>query len=114
MKKIIKLTFIGIMMGCTINVILGIGFTLPSLIYDKENISFPLKLFIHMTIGFIIYICCAYKANWIPIELGIIPVLISFIISIFIAFIIWFGFYLYLKKEADNINKNLKENEKEA
>lgn len=145
MKRIIKLTFIGIMIGCTINVLLGIifaiftnpnttlninakeyiiqsicsiitgiGFTLPSFVYDKENISLPLKLFIHMTIGFIIYILCAFKAKWIPLELGIIPVLSSFIVCIFIVFIIWFGFYLYYKKEAQNINKNLKEIKKEA
>ena len=90
MKKYLKNTLMGISWGLTLNmiflvvavainadflksisqyefikyaicsVIIGLGFYLPSMIYEKPNISMPVKATVHLGTGFVIYLITAF------------------------------------------------------
>lgn len=133
MRKIISLTAMGISWGFTVLVLImtvsaavyggpessvfiknvicsalvGIGFTLPSLIYDNENIARGFQTLIHLGIGFVIYIPTAFFAGWIPAEMGIFYIIGSLAISVIFALVVWLCFSLYYKKQAEKINKKI-------
>lgn len=91
--------------------VIGVGFTLPAVIYRREDLSMPVKVLIHMGTGITIYILAALYAGWIPTSLGIGASITSLLTGIGIAFLIffiWFGSYLYYRKEAMKINKQIK------
>ncbi|MEG0997609.1 MAG: DUF3021 domain-containing protein [Clostridiales bacterium] len=138
MKKIILLFLQGIAWGCTAfvflsivqillngntvptiatqdylkyvlsSIIIGLGFFLPSLIYENQKLSMKLKTTFHMGIGLFIYFVASLYAGWIPISLGIWAGISAFIIMIIISFAIWFCFYIYNRHEAKKINEILK------
>lgn len=88
--------------------IIGIAFSLPSLIYDNEKLSIGLKMLIHMGIGMAVFSITAMKLGWIPVSHGPIAVFIFFVIAAGGAFGIWGCFYLYHKNEAKLINQRIK------
>lgn len=138
MNKIIKLSISGITIGCTIftiigiminifnsgnfelldwsftkmaigSMIVGIGFSIPSLVYESQKISLLLKILIHMGSGSVIMLITSFMVGWIPLSLGLF-ISIFIVLSMFItAFIIWFCFFTYYKKQAQKINKKIKE-----
>lgn len=138
MNKIIKLSISGITIGCTIftiigiminifnsgnfelldwsftkmaigSMIVGIGFSIPSLVYESQKISLLLKILIHMGSGSVIMLIISFMVGWIPLSLGLF-ISIFIVLSMFItAFIIWFCFFTYYKKQAQKINKKIKE-----
>lgn len=134
MKKIAVEVYKGIQWGCTIfvlvgilmavfrrdalyamfdnyvvqaicSMIVGIGFTVPSLIYENDRLSYGMQAFIHLGIGFIIYFPIAFYAQWIPVELGKWAIIASVIAMLFAGIALWFGFYIYYKGEAKKINE---------
>ena len=134
--KLAKLTFNGITWGCTIctfilvciaancgdtfsmnsdmfikhimgSVFVGIGFTVPSLIYDKKKLSMKVQTLIHMGCGFGVYLPIACSLGWLPVTLGFKMVILPLAFAIIFAIIIWLGFYLYYKHEAKRINEKL-------
>lgn len=96
--------FIGQAVG---SMIVGIGFTVPSLIYDSKKLSMGMKTFIHMAIGFFIYFITALHLNWIPVEFGSGMIAVSVLTAASFAFGIWLLFYLYNRKEAKKLNQKL-------
>ena len=91
--------------------VIGVGFALPSMVYRREDLSMPVKVLIHMGTGITIYILVSLYAGLIPTSLGIGPLITSLLTGIGIALVIfgiWFGFYLYHRKEAQKINKQIK------
>lgn len=137
MKKVLKYLAIGFAWGCTLTTIIeiiqaicingemniltaeylkhticgiisGIGFVVPTMIYENEKISKKLQVFIHLAIGFTVYIGAALYAGWLPFELGIGYVITSIVFSILISLIIWFCFYLYYRAKAKKMNELLK------
>lgn len=135
--KLIKLIIKGICWGCTISIfilmtgaatvgdsfldmgadyfirqsiasmIVGIGFSVPTLIYDKESLSRKIQTLIHMGIGFLVFFPIACYFNWIPTNFGPGAILLSVVIALVTFFIIWYGYYLYYKKEAKKLNQKL-------
>lgn len=93
--------------------IIGLGFSVPSLIYENESIPRRLQVLIHLGIGFAIYIPVAFFAGWIPTEFGFLPVVISLCISVVFALLVWLCFSLYYKKQAEKINKKIIEKQNE-
>ena len=91
------------------SLICGIGFYVPSVVYENDKMAMPLKILIHMGTGLIIYFIIAFNVGWVPISYGIIPMIATILILITISFLIWAMFYLYYKVEAKNINKKIKE-----
>ena len=137
-KKIVCNTICGICLGCTVftllgiilafidnkylmmtssefiinaicSIVSGVGFYLPSIVYENDKISRGLQVLVHMGVGLTVYLVCSFYAGWIPVERGILVTITSIIIMITISFIIWFGFYIYNKNEAKKINAKLQE-----
>ncbi len=89
------------------SMIVGTGFTVPSLIYDRESLSRGIQTLIHMGTGFFICFLVAFNLGWIPVEFGWQMTVLSILIAVAFAFIIWYGFYLFNKKEAKKLNQKL-------
>lgn len=137
-KKIIKLIAMGICYGCTFSclismvgysilgnewfvsspkgyciqivaaMIVGIGWTLPTLIYSQEKLSKVQQCLIHIGIGVVVYIPIAFYMEWMPMD-NLALMLGSVMFAVIVSLFVWCGFYLYYKKEAQKINKELKE-----
>lgn len=98
--------FTKMVLGC---IVIGFGFGVPSIVYNKENLPMPIKIIIHMGIGCITYTIVAYLVGWIGFSSSIIQGIMMIIIQILIAFIIWLGFFVFYRKEARRLNDRLQE-----
>ena len=137
-KSIIKLSVYGAKWGCVVFVMIGIfadvmsggnvtsvnnfagnaigamavgaGFSAGSLIYKIDNLVLWLKIAVNMLIGFVIFFPVAFSLEWISTEspLGII-IFVAAVVIMFIAFT--FGDYLINGRDAEAINKIIKERE---
>jgi hypothetical protein len=93
-------------------IIIGLGFVLPSMIYEKENISSIIQIAIQMGIGFIVLFIVGIYLKWIPMNLGIWPIIVWVIIALIIGFVLWTCFYLYFRNEARKINNQIRKTKK--
>ena len=48
--------------GC---IVVGLGFGLPSVVYQKDNLPMPIRVLIHMGIGCVVYTIVAYAVGWL-------------------------------------------------
>lgn len=94
------------------SMISGVGFVVPSIIYERKNLSMGIQIFIHMGVGLTVYILSALYGGWIPVDYGLRAIVLSIIIMIIISFIIWSGFYIYFKREAKIMNIKIQDLEK--
>jgi len=90
------------------SMLVGIGFILPTLIYDSEKLSLFVKTIIHLGIGVPLFLAVGFYLGWLPKDLNMGKVLLMMMGCIAVSFVIWFGFYLYYKNESKLINKRLK------
>ncbi len=90
--------------GC---VIVGLGFGIPSVIYQKDSLPMPIRVLIHMGIGCVVYTIVAYAVGWIGNTETIGQRILSVLIQFATAFFIWFLFLRYYRKEAKSINEKL-------
>lgn len=93
-------------------VIVGLGFGLPSLIYENENIPYPLRVVFHMGIGCAVMLLVAFTVGWIPFGGEVSIVLLSVAGEIGTAFLIWKTITVHYKNEAKQINRKLQERSK--
>ena len=97
----------GMLRYCLSTFAIGLGFGIPSLIYETE-LSMPVKVLVHMGIGCAVMIAAAIINGWARVENGGILVSIAIIAGqIAIAFIIWFVQLQKSKKLAREMNKKL-------
>ena len=88
-------------------VVIGLGFGIPSIVYESDKLPFPLKVVVHMGIGITVYTAAAYFAGWftpavsIPQGIGIIAIQFMFV------FIIWLGFMKHYANEAREMNEKI-------
>lgn len=88
-------------------VVIGLGFGIPSIVYESDKLPFPLKVVIHMGIGITVYTAAAYFAGWftqsvsLPQGIGIIAIQFMFV------FIIWLGFMKHYANEAREMNEKI-------
>ena len=87
--------------------VIGLGFSVPSLIYHNERISRGLQVIIHLGTGFAIYIPVAFFAGWIPTAYGAIAVALSLLCAVIFALLVWLCFALYYRKQAQEINRKI-------
>lgn len=92
------------------SIIVGLGFGIPSIIYQNDKIALPMQCLIHMSIGCIIYTLVAFNVGWIPTGKGINICLCIIAGQLAVAILIWIFFLLYYKKMAYEMNKKIKEN----
>ena len=77
------------------------------LIYDKEEVPFPLQVIFQMVIGMGVLFAVAVYLQWMPISLGIGPIITWVAIACIFAAVFWAGFYVYFTLQARDINKKL-------
>ena len=87
--------------------VVGLGFSVPSLVYHNERISRGLQVIIHLGTGFAIYIPVAFFAGWIPTAYGAIAVALSLLCAVVFALLVWLCFALYYRKQAQEINRKI-------
>lgn len=87
--------------------VVGLGFSVPSLIYYNERISRILQVIIHLGTGFAIYIPVAFFAGWIPTAYGAIAVALSLLCTVVFSLLVWLCFALYYRKQAEKINRKI-------
>lgn len=98
--------FTKMVIGC---VLIGLGFGVPSIVYNKEMLSMPIKVTIHMGIGCAIYTIVVYAVGWIDGAATIWQGIIIAVIQLGVAFLIWFLFMLYYRNEAKKMNDKIQE-----
>ena len=90
------------------SIVAGWAFSLSGLIYEKEEIAFPLQVLFQMVIGLGVLFAVAVYLQWMPINLGIGPIITWIAIACVFAAISWLGFYIYYYLVARDLNKKLK------
>jgi drug/metabolite transporter (DMT)-like permease len=89
------------------SIVVGWGFSLSGLIYEREDIALPLQVIFQMGIGMSILFIVAIYLQWMPINLGIGVIIEWVIIACIFAAISWFGFYMCYYLVARDLNKKL-------
>lgn len=93
--------FTKMVIGC---IIVGLGFGMPSIVYQKDNLPMPIRVLIHMGIGCIVYTIVAYSVGWLGnTGEGIIAVALQ----LGVALIIWFLFMTHYRKEGKKLNDKI-------
>lgn len=90
-------------LGC---LAVGLGFGIPSVVYDRDNLSLLTKTLIHMGVGCTVMIITSWLIGWIPHEQGIGTVLII-ACELLSSVAIWYFFYLHQKKLVREINQKI-------
>ena len=90
------------------SIVVGWGFSLTGLIYERDDIAFPLQIAFQMGIGMTILFMVAIYLQWMPISLGIGIIIEWIIIACIFAAIFWCGFYIYDYMVARDLNNKLK------
>ena len=88
-------------------IVVGWAFSLTGLIYEKEDVAFPLQVIFQMGIGMVVLFIVAIYLQWMPINMGIDVIVEWIIIACIFAAISWFGFYIYYYLVARELNKKL-------
>ena len=85
------------------------AFSLGGLIYEKEELPLPFQVLFQMVIGMGVLFLIAIYLKWMPITLGIGPIITWILIACVFAAVFWCGFYIYYYLLARNINKKIVE-----
>ena len=96
--------FTKMVVGC---VLIGLGFGVPTIVYNKDNLPMPIKVIIHMGIGCVVYTVVAYAVGWIGGAATIGQGIIIVAIQLAVAFVIWFFFMRYYRNEAKQMNDKI-------
>ena len=91
------------------SMIVGMGFGLPTFIYQKDSLPMPVRVIIHMGTGCIIYTLVAFTVGWMGGSGSIWKGIIAAAVQIAIAFLIWYLFMRYYRKEAKRMNDRIQE-----
>ena len=89
------------------SIVVGWGFSLTGFVYDRDDLALPLQVLFQMGIGFIILFVVAVYLHWMPINLGINPIVTWVIIAFIFGAVFWCSFYIYYYLLARSINKKL-------
>lgn len=90
--------------GC---LLIGLGFGLPSIVYQNEKLPMPVRVIIHMGIGCIVYTIVACAVGWMGGAATIGQGIMIAAIQLGAAFFIWFLFMLYYRAEARKMNDRI-------
>lgn len=89
------------------SVVAGWGFSLSGLIYEKEDLALPIQVIFQMGVGMTVLLLVAIYLKWMPVDMGIEPIIVWILIACVFAVIFWLGFYIYYYLLARNINQKL-------
>lgn len=97
---------VNLFFGC---IVAGWAFSLSGMIYEREDLALPLQVIFQMFIGLGTLFLIAVYLKWMPIDMGIGPVITWIIIACVFAVVFWCGFYIYYYLLARDINKKITE-----
>lgn len=89
--------------------LVGVGFSVPAIIYESEKLPYGIKVLIHMGIGCTVMLVTALLVGWIPLEEGWKICTFTVAAEIMAAFLIWLCFSTHYKKMAKKMNQRIKE-----
>jgi drug/metabolite transporter (DMT)-like permease len=95
---------VNLFFGC---IVAGWAFSLTGLIYEREDVPLPLQIIFQMGIGMTVLFLIAIYLKWMPIDLGMGPIITWVAIACVFAVIFWCGFYIYYYLLARNLNKKI-------
>ena len=95
---------VNLFFGC---IVAGWAFSLTGLIYEREDVPLPFQIIFQMGIGMTVLFLVAIYLKWMPIDLGIGPIITWVAIACVFAVIFWCGFYIYYYLLALNLNKKI-------
>ncbi|PWB87221.1 DUF3021 domain-containing protein [Methanobrevibacter thaueri] len=95
---------VNLFFGC---IVAGWAFSLTGLIYEREDVPLPLQIIFQMGIGMTVLFLVAIYLKWMPLDLGIGPIITWVAIACVFAVIFWCGFYIYYYLLARNLNKKI-------
>ena len=96
--------FTKMVLGC---LFVGLGFGVPTVVYRKESLPMPVRILIHMGIGCVVYTIVAFSVGWIGGTKSVGVGLLIAAVQIAVAFVIWYLFNQYYRKEAKQINDRI-------
>lgn len=97
---------IGMARMCAAVLAIGLGFGVPSMIYDTE-LPTGLKVLIHMGTGTIVMLAVSIWVGWIDFSRGWLPCLLIAAVQIAFAFILWLLTCVRIKKDAKQMNERI-------
>lgn len=103
----VKFTGVFIINAFLGSIVVGWGFSLTGLIYERDDIAFPLQVAFQMGIGMLILFAVAVYLQWMPTNLGIGIIIEWIIIACIFAAISWCGFYIYYYLLARDLNNKI-------
>jgi len=89
------------------SLLVGVGFGVPTIVYNKESLPMPIRVIIHMGTGCVVYTLVAYAVGWYGGSATVIQGIIIAGIQLLVAFVIWFCFMRYYRREAKKMNEKL-------
>ena len=89
------------------SIVVGWAFSLTRLIYERDDIAFPLQIIFQMGISMTVLFITAIYLKWMPIDMGWEPILTWILIACVFAAITWFGFFIYYYLLARELNNKL-------
>ena len=89
--------------------LIGLGYGIPTFIYDLKSMSIALKSIIHMSIGVGIMMLVFIKFGFTQETYNLVDVLEVLIVPVIVAIIIWYANYIHYKKVAKLMNEKLKD-----
>ena len=87
---------------------IGLGFGLPSFIYEKENLPVAIQAVFHLGIGYTVMLIASFMVGWIPVKAGIIASVAAIALQVCIAGMIALIFYFYNRNLAKKMNESIK------
>ena len=89
------------------SLLVGLGFGVPTIVYNKESLPMPIRVIIHMGTGCVIYTLVAYAVGWYGGSSTVTQGIIIAAIQLLVAFVIWFCFMRYYRREAKKMNEKI-------
>lgn len=88
--------------------IIGLGFFGTAIVYEINRLSFRLKLIIHVIVGIGLFLLVSFNLGWGIVE-SPTSLMLNIAVYIGVIFVVWVVLYLRDKKEVEEINKTLRE-----
>ena len=89
------------------SIVVGLGFGVPTIVYNKDSIPMPIRVVIHMGTGIVIYTVVAYYVGWMGGSQTLLQGILIAAVQLLVAFIIWFCFMRFYRREAKKMNEKL-------
>ncbi len=96
--------FTKMVVGC---LIIGMGFGIPTVVYENEKLPMPVRVIVHMGVGCTVYSIVACAVGWMGGAATIGKGILIAAIHLGLAFAIWFLFMRYYRAEAKKMNERI-------